>query len=159
MLTMLLGGLWHGASWTFVAWGGIHGAILIMYRLLGIDAHLERVKPDSLSGTMSHVAAWLALMPVVMLTWIFFRARSFDDAWTVLTGCFGTAGLNFDAFRAFLFYVAPLIAVEIYQRFSGNVEFMTRGPFLVRYSAAMSVVLATVALSAGGGHQFIYFDF
>jgi hypothetical protein len=77
----------------------------------------------------------------------------------VLAGCFGTAGLNFDAFRLLLFYIAPLIAVEIYQRFSGNMEFMTRGPFLVRYSVAMSVVLATVALSASGEHQFIYFDF
>jgi D-alanyl-lipoteichoic acid acyltransferase DltB (MBOAT superfamily) len=159
MLTMLLGGLWHGASWTFVAWGGIHGAILVVYRFFGIDDRLGRTDPRSLHGAICNVAAWLTLMPLVMIAWIFFRARSFGDAWTVLVGCFGGSGLDFDVFRTLLFYVSPLIAVELYQRFSGNVEFMTRGPFLVRYSMALSVVLATVALSASGGHQFIYFDF
>jgi hypothetical protein len=98
-------------------------------------------------------------MLLVMAAWIFFRARSFGEAMTVLTGCFGMYGVEFEVFRPLLFYVLPLIAVEIYQRFSGNMEFMTRGPFIVRYSAAMSIVLAIVVLGANGGQQFIYFDF
>ncbi len=159
MLTMLLGGLWHGASWTFVVWGGMHGVILVAYRLFDVDGRLGRMEPTTIRGAIRHVAAWLVLMPLVILAWIFFRARSFGDAWTVLAGCFGTSGLEFEVFRPLLFYVAPLIVVETYQRFSDNVEFMTRGPFFVRYSMAMSVVLATVVLSASGGHQFIYFDF
>jgi D-alanyl-lipoteichoic acid acyltransferase DltB (MBOAT superfamily) len=159
MLTMLLGGLWHGASWTFVAWGGIHGAILVVYRFFDADNRLARTRPDTIHGAIGNVAAWLALMLLVMLTWIFFRAHSFGDAWTVLAGCFGTTGFEFKVFSPVLFYILPLIAVEIYQRFSDNIEFMARGPFVVRYTVAMSVVLAAVILSADGEHQFIYFDF
>jgi D-alanyl-lipoteichoic acid acyltransferase DltB (MBOAT superfamily) len=159
MLTMLLGVLWHGASWTFIVWGGIHGAILVVYRLFDVDRRLDRTDPATVRGATVHVAAWLVLMVLVMAAWVFFRSRSFGDAWTVLAGCFGFSGLEFGVFRPLLFYIVPLIAVEIYQRFSGNMEFMARGPFLVRYSAAMSVVLAIVVLAASSGQQFIYFDF
>ena len=159
MLTMLLGGLWHGASWTFIVWGGIHGAILVVYRLFDVDGRLDRNDPATVRGATVHIAAWLVLMVLVMAAWVFFRSRSFGDAGTVLAGCLGISGLKFEVLRPLLFYIAPLIAVEIYQRFSGNMEFMARGPFLVRYSAAMSIVLAIVVLGASSGQQFIYFDF
>lgn len=133
----------------------------MVYHLFDVDARLGRADPKTIHGASWHAAAWLVLMPLVILTWIFFRARSFGDAWTVLAGCFSASGLEFEAFHPLLFYVAPLVAVELYQRFSGNTEFMARGPlpFLVRYSIATSVVLATVVLGASGGNQFIYFDF
>ena len=67
MLTMLLGGLWHGASWTFVVWGGIHGAILVVYRRFNVDARLGRADPKTIHGAIRHVAAWLVLMPLVIL--------------------------------------------------------------------------------------------
>jgi alginate O-acetyltransferase complex protein AlgI len=159
MLTMLLGGLWHGASWTFIAWGGIHGTILVVYRVLDIDGRLNRADPTTVRGATIHVAAWLVLMLLVMAAWIFFRAHSFVDAWTILTGCLVMSGFDFEVVRPLLFYILPLIIVEIYQRFTGNIEFMARGPFLLRYSAAMSIVLAVFVLGAGGGRQFIYFDF
>ncbi|MCS7006970.1 MAG: MBOAT family protein [Gaiellaceae bacterium] len=80
MLTMLLGGLWHGAGWTFVAWGGIHGAALVLERWWrGRPGHVER--PPT-----AWRRAWqrLATFHVVCLAWIFFRADSFSDAWAVI---------------------------------------------------------------------------
>jgi D-alanyl-lipoteichoic acid acyltransferase DltB (MBOAT superfamily) len=78
--TMLLGGLWHGAGWTFVAWGGLHGAGLVatraFQRLRGRTA-----RPPSLPGRL---LAGLLTFHFVALCWIFFRAPSFDVAWAVL---------------------------------------------------------------------------
>ena len=54
---------------------------------------------------------------------------------------------------------APLIVVEIYQRASGRLEVLTAGPFLVRYTAALALLLTLIAFSAPGGQEFIYFDF
>lgn len=75
ILTMLLGGLWHGASWTFLIWGGIHGALLALERLK--NQHLPAVRiPSPLATALTFL--------VVSLTWIFFRADSLADALTYL---------------------------------------------------------------------------
>jgi D-alanyl-lipoteichoic acid acyltransferase DltB (MBOAT superfamily) len=81
MLTMLLGGLWHGAAWTFVVWGGIHGAALAAERWWrGRAGYVERT-PDAWGR------AWrrLATFHVVCVGWIFFRAESFSAAWDMIS--------------------------------------------------------------------------
>ncbi|MBL7009433.1 MAG: MBOAT family protein [Planctomycetes bacterium] len=75
MLTMLLGGLWHGAAWTFVVWGGLHGLALVLHR-----EWARRV--GALPG-MAIVGPLLTFW-FVCVCWIFFRAASFGDAWTTL---------------------------------------------------------------------------
>jgi hypothetical protein len=83
MATMLLGGLWHGANWTFVAWGGLHGIYL----------SAERWLRKRFAGFRPNVWALLALglitYALVNVTWVFFRAKTFSRAWTVLRGMFG----------------------------------------------------------------------
>jgi alginate O-acetyltransferase complex protein AlgI len=159
MLTMLLGGLWHGAAWNFVIWGGFHGAIQVLYRSLGIDALLERRTFFSSRGILIHFGAWASTMALVMVGWVFFVAHSLPDTFTVLRNLWGTSGYPSDAFATLAAYATPLALVEIYQRASGQREVLNTGPFLVRYAAAISVVLTIIAFSARGGRQFIYFDF
>jgi alginate O-acetyltransferase complex protein AlgI len=162
MVTMLLGGLWHGASWTFVAWGAFHGGIQVAYRVLRIDSLVERSKFSSARGVLIQSCAWLATMCLVCIGWILFRARTFDDALQVfrdLLGPAGPAGYAPEQLITLFRYTAPLAAVEIFQRVTGRLEVMTVGPFLVRYSAALALLLALVAFSAPGGREFIYFDF
>ena len=84
MLTMLLGGLWHGASWTFVIWGGLHGLYLV----------LERGIANVVPWRFGHRST--AQMPRALLTfllvcvaWVFFRAHSFGQAFHVTTALFG----------------------------------------------------------------------
>lgn len=98
-------------------------------------------------------------MVLVMIGWVFFRARSFADAVAILHGALGTSGYASAPFRTLLFYITPLIAVEFYQRFSGRMDVAEGRPFIVRYTLGMAVVLAIFVLGAAGGHQFIYFDF
>lgn len=72
--TMLLGGLWHGANWTFVVWGGVNGLALCIDKLL----------PHKKKGIVSQVLSILLTFSFVSFTWIFFRADSFFVAWTVI---------------------------------------------------------------------------
>lgn len=84
MLTMLLGGLWHGAAWTFVVWGGIHGGVLVFEqrrRERLEDAGLEP-PPDTLGR---RVVGRLVTFHIVCLAWIFFRSPDFTIARTMLT--------------------------------------------------------------------------
>ncbi|NUP04634.1 MAG: MBOAT family protein [Polyangiaceae bacterium] len=71
MVTMLLGGLWHGASWTFVVWGGLHGAALAVEKLLGIDDRRSRA---------GKIVGWVLTIHFVAALWVFFRAQSFEGA-------------------------------------------------------------------------------
>jgi alginate O-acetyltransferase complex protein AlgI len=78
MITMLLGGLWHGAAWTFVAWGGLHGAAQVVERL-----------GRSVFGERRVIPGWLGVLitfHIVCLGWILFRAESFGMAMSVLQG-------------------------------------------------------------------------
>ena len=75
MATFVLGGLWHGASWMFVIWGGLHGGALICHRVW-----------NQLGLKMPNVLAWLVTFLFINITWVFFRATSIDSAMTILLG-------------------------------------------------------------------------
>src|ERR1700726_729971 len=75
MTTMLLGGLWHGANWTFVAWGGLHGLYLAAER--GLRARFSDYRP----GPLALFALGLLTYTLVNVTWVFFRAKTFSRAW------------------------------------------------------------------------------
>ena len=81
-ITFLLGGIWHGAGWTFIAWGVLHGIGMIVNRLW---SRLGRQLPKAL--------AWLLTFGFVNVTWVFFRAHSFDDALRLLGGMIGLNGV------------------------------------------------------------------
>jgi alginate O-acetyltransferase complex protein AlgI len=88
MATMLIGGLWHGASWTFVVWGGLHGVYLAIERLL--RKQLFGYRP----GRAAAAGLGLLTFLLVNVAWGFFRAKSFHQATLILSGMFGR---NMDA--------------------------------------------------------------
>ena len=95
MLTMLLGGLWHGANWTFLAWGGLHGLYLAVnhgYRAL--VAYLG-YDPLALSRGVGQVASWGLTMLAVVLGWVLFRADSFASASSIIQSMIGMNGIAF----------------------------------------------------------------
>lgn len=82
MLTMLLGGLWHGAAWTFVLWGGLHGLYLVVERLLGLrDPTTWRPWRQALGVLLT--------FHLVCLTWVPFRAPGFEAMWQLLAALGG----------------------------------------------------------------------
>ncbi|MFW9078357.1 MBOAT family O-acyltransferase [Pseudomonas sp. P2757] len=75
MLTFILGGLWHGASWMFIIWGALHGAAIVLHRIW-----------TQFGMTLPDVVGWFITFMFVNVTWVFFRATSVDDAMVILRG-------------------------------------------------------------------------
>ncbi len=87
-ITMLLGGLWHGAGWTFVIWGGLHGLFLAIN-------HLWRAAvPNRCAGTVEALCYWALTSACVAVAWVFFRAPDGDTAFRIVAGLFGFDGLG-----------------------------------------------------------------
>lgn len=97
LITMLLGGLWHGAGWTFVFWGGLHGTYLVINHLyrsirksLGHD-----LKND---GFLLRSIGWFTTFIAVVISWVFFRANNFATATSMLMSMFGFNGVQLPVF-------------------------------------------------------------
>ena len=91
MLTMLLGGLWHGAGWTFVIWGALHGTYLLLnHAWRGLKARLGWADGGRLAALGAGALTFLA----VVVGWVFFRADSFSSAVTILQGMAGLNGVS-----------------------------------------------------------------
>ncbi len=80
MTTMLLGGLWHGASWTFVVWGGLHGFYLLAERWLNARFGAAEIWDKWLSRVVLAIITYF----LVNITWVFFRAQDFPTAWRMI---------------------------------------------------------------------------
>ncbi|MCC7384496.1 MAG: MBOAT family protein [Deltaproteobacteria bacterium] len=151
MITMLLGGLWHGAAWTFVVWGGIHGAALALERALGVGR-------EPATRALA-VLGWLRTLLVVNVAWVFFRAQSFDQAWTLLSRMFvpgpgiawyppfAVGAVAFVA-AAHLLWALKLVPPEIL-------------PARAWYTPALLTILVwlVIAFKPSGFQPFVYFQF
>jgi alginate O-acetyltransferase complex protein AlgI len=159
MVTMLLGGLWHGAAWTFVVWGGLHGLYLVAER--------------ALTARVGHLAMWRTLparlalaaltYTLVNVTWVFFRARDFAGAWRLLrsmtfVGPVGTPVLTSWLVASVAGTVAALLAAHWHMRDRGLHRVVERWPAPV-VGAAWGALLFLIVVTQGGSNAFIYFQF
>jgi alginate O-acetyltransferase complex protein AlgI len=158
MLTMLIGGLWHGAGWTFVAWGAIHGTALVAERWwTGRPGRAER--PPT---RWRRAAQRFVTFQVVCFAWIFFRADSFSDARDVLTQLFTAWGepsplvtggvLAAIAVGIGSQYLPRRLPLVLMARFS-------RLPVPAQAAVLSLALLATHAMGPKGVAPFIYFQF
>lgn len=83
MLTMVLGGFWHGANWNFLIWGAWHGGWLAVERMLGAKSG---------ASVWPRMLAWPVTMSIVIFGWVIFRAESLTEAWAIYCGMFGLNG-------------------------------------------------------------------
>jgi len=154
MLTMLLGGLWHGANWTFVIWGGLHGS--------GLSA--ERKFRNEAAARGGVVWKWLRrifIFHVVCLAWIFFRAQSLSAAWAMLKG-FGTWGWRPEFPSAFFFlalFSLPLLLLDLYLESSGDEYLFASASVRPRVAFGLACALIIAFLGANQANAFIYFQF
>ncbi|MDB5268281.1 MAG: rane-bound O-acyltransferase family protein [Hymenobacter sp.] len=161
MITMLLGGLWHGASWNFVIWGFLNGAYLSIEKMLGIN-----VKSSSNYSWPVKLFRVLVTFHLICLTWVFFRATSFSQAFYVITHIFNPVGFwnlriqDASIFASMTMGVGLLLVFEYLYLRRHQIADITpvRG---WKYPLAFSVVLIMLMVGFGvsGGDQFIYFQF
>ncbi len=149
MLTMLIGGLWHGANFTFVVWGAYHGALLVAYRLW-----------PRLWDRLPRPFAQLFMFLLVLLGWVFFRSPSFGIAADVLTAMFvPTTGESVENVGL----LAALLLLAAYWGMVGrNTQEWHEGRNITAgYGAVLAMSFgASLAIIAGGRNSpFLYFQF
>jgi alginate O-acetyltransferase complex protein AlgI len=154
MITMLLGGLWHGAAWKFIVWGALHGGGLGVERALGGAGRV-------VGWTRSHALSVFLVFNFVCLAWIFFRARTMGDAATYIAG--------FANWSAPVELVTPLNLILV--AFGLTIHFAPREtlgyaegvfsarPLIVRALFCALFVTVTDAFGLDDAAPFIYFQF
>jgi alginate O-acetyltransferase complex protein AlgI len=157
MATMLLGGIWHGANYTFVAWGAIHGAVLVAEHLTRRDTPPR----TRVAAYGFRLLGWMYVFLVVMVAWVFFRAQDVGQAVAIVKAMF--SGQFGQAISSEVRQIAALSAVLlIVQVPVERMLEMLRGE---RVTPAMALtlsfwsVLAAVVLGAPAAVPFIYFQF
>jgi alginate O-acetyltransferase complex protein AlgI len=159
MITMLLGGLWHGAAWTFVAWGALHGFYLWLERLCrGLFADKEWTQK-----VLVRIGAGLMTYALITLTWVFFRADSFSTAGSILTSMFGLASegkgvLTTTDMVITAVVIAALLIISWVLRDRMVEDVVGKFPWWLG-GIGWAVMLILIILTQGGGGAFIYFQF
>jgi D-alanyl-lipoteichoic acid acyltransferase DltB (MBOAT superfamily) len=158
LLTMLLGGLWHGAAWNFVAWGAFHGLLLCGYRMTKLDTgHLVRRQRFHHAINAVQMAVMFCF---TLIGWVLFRSKSMDQIFYFL----GHAGFATSAQTAALaynlaFFAVPLLLVQVAQYWSKDLLVLTRLPAVLRSPAYAGLLLWIIVFGVREAIEFIYFQF
>lgn len=167
MITFLVSGLWHGANWTFVLWGGIHGAFMIIEQFLG---NIVKQKRPSRIRDMFSIFSTAC---IVVIAWVFFRADTISDAFTGLNTMF--AGINEPIhyirtaytdlsigkgdFIRIMLLISVLLVFDFFNLKRDVIDSMKNWNIVLRWSAYMIIVLLIVFLAPRESSEFIYFQF
>jgi len=175
MVVFLLCGLWHGANWTFILWGGIHGFYLIFSNLT------KKIREGIIQKTgLNHPPGFYRAIKVVTtfvlvsFAWIFFRANSVSDSLYIISHLFSGWEKEFsiDGLRNMVFWkegrfefiigsasIVFLIVVQIFQRNGRIYHLLSSKPIGLRWSFYYFILLAILLCGNFGTKQFIYFQF
>jgi D-alanyl-lipoteichoic acid acyltransferase DltB (MBOAT superfamily) len=158
LYTMLLGGLWHGANWTFVVWGGLHGTALAIERWARENRILSAIPRLRIDWTWPQR---ILVFHFVCLCWIFFRAESIASAAALLRSAAHPAWqLDYlVAFKFLALFSAPLFLLDLWLEHSGQEYFLQERTPMVRVACAVGVLILITFFSANHANAFIYFQF
>ncbi|MCB0332465.1 MAG: MBOAT family protein [Bdellovibrionales bacterium] len=169
-LTFLISGLWHGANYTFVIWGALHGAFIVLEvttrtARTAFREALEKILPLFVWSCLS----WALVFTLTNLTWIFFRANTASDAWIVLTRCMSDVSLlSFDPTQIGLTWldfvlccigIFILEVVQFFERDRLKGDLFATYPLILRWSVLSLLLFAVAFFGVFDYSEFIYFQF
>lgn len=159
-VTMLIGGLWHGAAWKFVFWGAMHGAGLAIHK--ASTPYLSHIG----KGWLIKGLSWLLTMTVVASLWVFFRADTWGDACTILTSVFDDFSISYAVpFAAARMLWLIMMSVIIFAHalptsfWDKVAKRFVASPWIVKLIIFLTVVQLVVELQGEDVSPFIYFQF
>jgi D-alanyl-lipoteichoic acid acyltransferase DltB (MBOAT superfamily) len=157
IVTMVIGGLWHGPSWTFVVWGLLHGCALACTRAV----QAWRGNPTARAAWWARGFRILVTFHFVCLAWIFFRAPNLDTAWLVIAriGSLTPSVANVSIPLALVLSIAALFHYTPRNWYERLANFFAATPFYVQAAAMALLVLAIQYVAATGAAPFIYTRF
>lgn len=152
--TFLVSGLWHGANWTFVVWGALHGIYQIAERAIQDRIHFKLPKALSI----------LLVFALTCLAWVFFRATTVQDAFKIISTIFTHPGshLYFGDIGIFAFSILgilSIVTIEICMEYFPNISLLHHRRAPVRYATIVIMLAWIITLGVFDGGQFIYFQF
>jgi alginate O-acetyltransferase complex protein AlgI len=158
-ITMLLGGLWHGAAWHFIAWGAYHGALLIAERqLASVIATCKRL------GPVSTLLGWLVTMYGVVISWVVFRATSLGQAWRIVVAMHVhpvkllVPNIEFSQTIFTIGSVVILMAWHLtFRNTTAEILFQKSSAWVT--GIALGLLVSTITLFVGKPAGFLYFQF
>jgi D-alanyl-lipoteichoic acid acyltransferase DltB (MBOAT superfamily) len=153
-ITFVISGLWHGANWTFVIWGAIHGFFQVMERLFN-----ELKVPK-----MPKFFNILFVFTVTCFAWVFFRAITVKDAFHIISTVFTNPGSSMHIgdigiFAFSIFGIIILIATELAMEYFPDLSLLNHRLAPVRYATILVMLILIISLGVFDGSQFIYFQF
>lgn len=176
LATFLVSGLWHGASWTFVLWGGLHGLYLIASNLMkNLQTRIPHVPSQNRFANLRTGAQIGLTFGLVSLAWVLFRAASISDAWYILTHLIPGFGNPFDP-RMFLVgatrlsmnkneivfalgTIGIMLVIEFFQERGSIRAMLAQKPTLVRWAFYYALVMSILFFGIFAQREFIYFQF
>lgn len=166
---MLIAGLWHGAAWGYVVWGGLHGVALVVHRLTEALSHKSEEAKSWWQSWFGLVVAWLLTQSMVFISWLFFRLPNLKDSILVIGHLWGhTADIQF-AQKVYgeaiaLGHTQLVLILSLLVVLMGMVYTLQRGLKLqinwpVKLLLVPVCLYAVWVLAPEGGMPYIYFDF
>ncbi len=171
MITFLLSGLWHGAAWTYILWGGIHGAYQIIENI--IERYVGKYIKIRKTNIIVQGFRSLSTFGLVCFAWIFFRANTIKDAFYIIGNMFEgisepknyiKEGIllfeNYHVIGVLMFEIVVLVIIDIFQKSCDLINMVSEKNFFVRWS--IYIIFCTIIVflaSRGTSTAFIYFQF
>jgi len=163
LITMFLGGLWHGANWTFVIWGLLHGLFIVITKLAqeSFSGFRAQLKINKLFCRASGILVTFAF---VLLTWVFFRASGISEAYHILESVlsFSWGKLYIGSVSNIIYGVCAvifLILMEIRAEKRGTADVLKFESSVMQYAVSYCIIFAIILFGVNKGQQFIYFQF
>jgi len=160
MLTRVLGGLWHGAAWTFLLWGAYQGVLLVIYKTCSPWVHRQN---QSLSPTARLVTRWVGFViffHLVCLGWLIFRADSVEQVGGMLFSLIGSPWqVGGNGLTVLLVCLLPLLAVQIGQYVKNDLLLCLHLPAPVRGLWYAAIFYGLILFGSQADQPFIYFQF
>jgi D-alanyl-lipoteichoic acid acyltransferase DltB (MBOAT superfamily) len=159
MLTMIIGGLWHGAAWTFVLWGAYHGLLLVVHRLA--RPWLDRIRPaEPIDRACWKLVRVVATFHMICFGWLLFRAQSLAQVGGMIRAIIDRPAVPAASYLLpVAVLVLPLLLYQAVQYFSKDLDVIGRTPWYIRSVFYTACFYAFVLGGEFGGSQFIYFQF
>lgn len=154
LVTFVVSGIWHGANWTFLCWGTLHGVLLCIEKAFGIGR-------QEYTG-LRRVWHWAMTFTLVCLAWILFRANTLQDAVIVISGIFTKLGMphaDTKTFMALFLGFIILVAKETSDEYKWKVRVSDSIHWILEHVYVAFMIALIILFGILGGDQFIYFQF
>ena len=158
MIVFTVSGLWHGAAYTFIIWGAMHGACMVIERLV----YGEKIKQLSDKFSIANLLRLILTFTIVNFAWIFFRVSDLEDVMTIFRKIFTEQGMPFldtNTLSMAFFAMAIMFIYDLIKEKNLNIHLLSSKYMVVRYLTAVLLIVYILAFGVLNGGSFIYFQF